>query len=231
MHTLAQCVKIRSWHMVSEDESILAFSPDQVCRLTSLSDRQLRYWDKTEFFSPEFRAQIQRSPQARVYSFRDVVGLRAIAELLKVHKVPLQQLRKVDARLDERYRDPWANLVFWVGGRRVLFEDEQRAISTPDGAGQKAMPFDLARIRGEVTRAIADMRRRRQHDVGTVERDRGVAENRPVLAGTRIPTRAIWEFYAAGYRSADIVEQYPSLTLIDVEAAIDFERSQPKKAS
>jgi len=55
---------------------ILAFSADDVCRVTGLSQRQLAYWDKTGFFAPEFASPKER-PFARVYSFRDVVGLRS----------------------------------------------------------------------------------------------------------------------------------------------------------
>lgn len=33
---------------------MLAFTADQVSRLTGLSERRLRYWDKTGFFNPEY---------------------------------------------------------------------------------------------------------------------------------------------------------------------------------
>ena len=59
-------------------DGLLGFSADQASRLTGLSSRQLRYWDETEFFSPAFREEIERAPWWRVYSFRDIVGLRAL---------------------------------------------------------------------------------------------------------------------------------------------------------
>lgn len=101
-------------------DDVLAFSPEQVCRLTGLTDRQLRYWDETEFFAPAYREEVRRSPYARVYSFRDVVGLRALALLRNKHGIPLQQLRKVSKKLGQSYADPWSTLTFYIVGKRVF---------------------------------------------------------------------------------------------------------------
>ncbi len=60
-----------------------------MCRLTCLSSRRLRYWDNTDFFSPAF-GEDARPLLARVYSFRDVVGLKAIAEMPKVRELLLR---------------------------------------------------------------------------------------------------------------------------------------------
>jgi uncharacterized protein (DUF433 family) len=55
----------------------LAFTAENVCKLTGLSARQLAYWDATDFFSPELLDEHRRRAFGRLYSFRDVVGLRA----------------------------------------------------------------------------------------------------------------------------------------------------------
>jgi len=47
-------------------------------------------------------------------------------------------------------------------------------------------------------------------------------QNAPVLAGTRIPTSAIREFAAAGYNTAAILREYPTLTAKDVAAALSI---------
>ena len=72
---------------------LMAFSADQVSRLTGLSTWQLRHWATTDFFLPEYRDETRRYFE-RVYSFRDVVGLRALAKLRKEHRVSLQELRR-----------------------------------------------------------------------------------------------------------------------------------------
>jgi hypothetical protein len=39
---------------MDEGQVVSIFSAEQVCRLTGLSARQLRYWDLTGFFSPTY---------------------------------------------------------------------------------------------------------------------------------------------------------------------------------
>ena len=146
---------------------VLAFSAEQVCRLTGLSNRQLRYWDNTDFFSPAFREEARRSPFARVYSFRDVVGLRAITEMRKVHDIPLQRLRKVGAELRTRFDQPWSALTFYIVGKLVFYQEQRDvAIKRADRSGQSVMPFHIVRVEGDVTRAIALLRRRWSEHVG-----------------------------------------------------------------
>lgn len=78
---------------------VIAFTSEHVCRITGLSAGQLRYWDKTEFFSPPLVDHHSRRNFGRIYSFRDVVGLRTIAVLRK--RVPLSEVRKVGGWLAE----------------------------------------------------------------------------------------------------------------------------------
>ncbi len=60
-----------------------AFSADQVTKLTGLSKAQLHYWDETGFFSPRYAFENWRSPYSRIYSLKDVVGLRTLSVLRK----------------------------------------------------------------------------------------------------------------------------------------------------
>ena len=56
--------------------TLLAFTAHHVQRLTGLSARQLGYWDRTGFFSPQHISLTRSHPFGRIYSFRDVVGDR-----------------------------------------------------------------------------------------------------------------------------------------------------------
>jgi DNA-binding transcriptional MerR regulator len=85
--------------------------------LTGLSARQLRYWDETEFFSPALLDEYKRRAFGRIYSFRDVVGLRTIAILRNLHRIPLQELRRVGAWLKDNHDEPWSRLRFALEGR------------------------------------------------------------------------------------------------------------------
>lgn len=203
---------------------LLAFSVEQACRLTGLSRRQLEYWDRTGFFAPRYADDNRRRPYSRIYAFRDVVGLRAIAVLRNEHRVPLQDLRTVGNWLASRAEDSWANLTLYVAGRRVFFEDPStgaRVAARPPG--QTALPIHMERIFAEVRSASEKLRERRPEDIGTVSRNRFVTQNAPVLAGTRIPTSAVWNLHNNGYDAAAIIRGYPRLTEQDVCAALAHE--------
>jgi len=209
---------------------ILAFSPDQARSLTGLSDRQLRYWDETGFFSPAIREEIKYSPYARVYSFRDVVGLRALAVMRKKYGVPLQTLRKVGAYLSDRYEEPWSSLSFYIVGKEVFYQEDE-AVKRADDTGQTVLTFALIRVESDLRTGMRALQRRSPAQVGHITRNRYVASNQYVLDGTRIPTEAIWEFHDAGYDEPAIRGEYGHLSLEDIRAAIAFERRRRRKAS
>lgn len=213
--------------------TVMAFSAEQACVLAGLSMRQLRYWDRTRFFSPDLGSQDRRKPFGRIYSFRDLVGLRAVAEMRNRHQIPLQELRRLGLWLKERYTEPWSRLRFYVVGRQLFFDDPhsgQRLASRP--VGQPALPVEMQVVAYETEHAVEELRARKPEQVGRVRQQRFVAHNAPVLAGTRIPTAAVWNFHHAGYAPEAIISEYPRLTLNDVLAAIAFEeRRRQKRAS
>jgi uncharacterized protein (DUF433 family) len=200
---------------------ILAFTAEQARRLTGLSHRQLAYWDRTGFFAPG-HARIGRGPYSRLYTFRDIVGLRVIAILRK--RVPLQELRRVGAWLSKRHDTPWSSLRFYLFGRQVVFEDPESGTATvPDDAGQAVCKYALESIAREVSEAAQEQRSRTRDKIGRIEKHRHVAGNAPVIAGTRIPTAAIRRFREAGYTYKRILAEYPGLTLADLRAAVEHE--------
>ena len=215
-------------HPMSE---LLAFGPDDVCRLTSLSRRQLGYWDRTGFFAPQYGDESRRRPFSRVYSFRDVVGLRTLAILRNEHRVPLQELRKVGTWLRKNHRTPWASLAFYVWAKRVYFDDPRTGARV--GArplGQPVLPFEMKRVAHEMNTAAQRLKERTPEDIGKVTRHRFVVHNATVLAGTRIPTSAVWNLHEAGYTTKQIIREYPRLTADDVQAAIAYEEPRRAKA-
>lgn len=204
---------------------LIAFTAEHVCRLTGLTPRQLRYWDRTGFFSPTLVDDHRQRAFGRIYSFRDLVGLRTIAKLRK--KMPLQALRKLGAWLKERHEEPWSSLRFAWNGRHVVFMDPQSGTPTePRGSGQKVLSIALEPIANEMSRAAEGLRKRRRDQLGQIVRNRYVVHNAWVIAGTRVPTEAIWNFYSAGYTVEEIIREYPRLRPKDVKAAIAFEKDR-----
>ena len=48
-----------------------------------------------------------------------------------------------------------------------------------------------------------------------------ICNGKPVVQGTRITAQTVIEFLAAGDSVEDVLEEYPSLTIEDVQACLD----------
>lgn len=209
---------------------ILAYSAEHVCRLTGLTPRQLGYWDDTAFFRPQYADELRRRPFGRIYSFRDLVNLRVVALLRKDYGIALQELRGVGARLSQSPESSWAMLTLFVSGSRVFFEDPDtgaRMAARP--RGQIALPIAMSQVAKDMRNAAKGLRERAPDQFGRIGKNRYVAQNDPVLSGTRIPTSAVWNLHQAGYSPAAIIAEFPRLTLKDVSAAIAFEEQRRLK--
>jgi uncharacterized protein (DUF433 family) len=55
-----------------------------------------------------------------------------------------------------------------------------------------------------------------------ITRDPDILGGNPVIAGTRIPVRAIKSFDKAGFTPTEIRDEYPGLTLADIDAALEY---------
>lgn len=204
---------------------LLAFTSDHVQRLTGLSGRVLRYWEETGVFRATYTDNQPRRPYRRLYTFRDVVSLRTLAILRRHHRVDLDELRRVGDFLG-RHRDaPWASLNFRLAGRHVVFDDPEAGVPVAgQPLRQAVIPFDLEEIARSTEAEAARLRDRLPEDFGKISRHRYVNHNAWVLAGTRIPTSAIWNLHEDGYDVDAIIREYPQLRPIDVAAAIGHER-------
>ncbi|HXW41156.1 MAG TPA: DUF433 domain-containing protein [Xanthobacteraceae bacterium] len=208
---------------VQDDNVIRAFSADHVVRLTGLTKRQLNEWDETGFFKPQYAHENRRSPYARIYSFRDVVGLRVVSVLRNQYRVSMQQLRKVAKELSQNDFAFWGQMILYVVNREVSFHEPETQKIRGVVSRQYVVPVPLEPVIGEVRQAAEKLKERTTEKIGKIERNRLVMHNAPVIAGTRIPTGAIKRFKEAGYSIDGILKEYPSLTKADVEAALKFE--------
>lgn len=201
----------------------LAMTTEQAARLAGLSEYQLRYWADTGFYTPSISNERGR-PYGRIYSFRDVVGLRTLAILRQKFQVPLQELRKVGEWLEANYEQPWSSLRFFVAGGRVYFRDP--ALDVHRDAGnpeQTVIPIHLDEVAAATEAAADRMNERTPDEIGRIIRHRYTSHNYPIIAGTRIRAEAVWHFHQAGYTVDQILFEYPRLTPRDVEAAIEYE--------
>jgi DNA-binding transcriptional MerR regulator len=208
-------------------KELLAFSVEQAARLTGLSVKQISHLDNKGVLTPTYAEVNRRRPFSRIYSFRDIVALRTIAILRQKHGISLQELRSLSRWLAENYQTPWSSLRFFVSGDRLFFRDPiTGAVIASQPTGQLAMPFVMDEVVRDVSSRADRLRQRATEEIGRVERRRNVAHNAFVIAGTRIPTAAIYDFHRADYDIEAIIREYPRLTKADVEAAIAHEEQR-----
>ncbi len=210
--------------------SAVFLGASDACRLARITREQLERWEQTDVFHRE-RAD------GELYSFRDVVGLRTLAEL-RARGVSLQHLRKVGEWIFEHYAigTPWASLRFYVAGqrrKRVYFGEPKLGTPVAGPPGQLAIreTFSIDEIANRVATDLGRLTRRNRSAVGKLSRMRGVVGGAIVIKGTRIPVAAIRNFHDAGYSVEEILNEYPHLTVRDVEAAIDDQAGEQRAAS
>lgn len=202
---------------------IAAFTEDQVHRLTGISQRQLRYWARDEFFAPSLKSgEDDALPPLRMYSFRDLVCLKVINALRNDAKIPMNDLRGVKQRLSHLGDDMWAKTTLYVLGKKVVFDNPETGKREEALSGQGVLQIPLRVVTGNMEEAVRVMRRRNETAVGKIDKKRGIANGRAVISGTRIPVTTIQAFSQAGYSVDAIKKQYPILTEDDIHAAINY---------
>lgn len=211
------------------DNVVVALTEDHVSKVTGLSVGQLRAWDKRGFFNPRFAYDDRRSAYSRIYSFKDVVGLKTINTLREEYRIGFKKLREVAVKLEKRGYSHWADTKLYVVKKDVNFKhpETERVESLEDG--QFAM-LPVIDVINEVTEKVIELSRRSPDTFGRVERHKYVTRNSWVISGTRIPTSTVRRYADAGYSVKQIMDEYPSLTKEDVIAAISHENSLEKSA-
>lgn len=203
--------------MTKTEQVISVFSAEDVTKITGLSERQLAYWDRTGFFKPQYTSVGQGRSLVRIYSFRDLVSLRTLRVLKEEHRVSLQHLRTVLKTLSAYSDAPFAVLKLKVYNREVHVTEPGTDRTRGVISGQYVL-LPLIDVIQDVRRAAANLSNRSSSDYGKTEQHRNVSHNARVVAGTRIPVRAVKRFIAAGYSPKQIIVEYPNLTAEDIEA-------------
>jgi uncharacterized protein (DUF433 family)/DNA-binding transcriptional MerR regulator len=227
---------------VKSSSVISAYSEEQTERLTGISRAQLRYWHETDFYRPSYS---ENRPIAynRVYSFRDLIALRVLDVLRNRYGISLQHLRDVRAKLGALDDNPdrWIETrLYPLNGRVIWYEEAggklppevQRTLNPSEVAsGQYVAYVELNDVVQKVREAIGNLRVSRDSKfIGAIQKSRYVMRNAPVIAGTRIPVKAIKRFSDAGYSMTQILAEYPDLTEQDVTAALKYDEDSSTAA-
>ena len=204
---------------------IQAFGIDLVRRVTKLTRRQIEYWDQIGLVSPSVATRGDRTEPA-LYSFADLVKLRVAAEMRKRHVLPGEMKRMLDELEREGIEDGLLTLTI-VGdaetGRAFWIDPRTDTAMSWRASGQQAHTFELplVNLRTGLETSIAALAERHH---GEVEQVRAIQGHRPVIAGTRIPTRRIAQYAEAGWDASRIIGAHPHLTREDIDAALDYEQ-------
>lgn len=198
------------------------FSEEMASRLTGVSVRQLRYWDKDGFFSPSLADPDRSLAYSRLYSFRDIVALKVLNALRNDAKVPLQHLREVKVTLMSLGEKLWGETTLYVHNKRVVFVNPETDTLEEVVSGQGILQIPLAIASSNMRDAINRLKQRSPDQIGKLERRRKIAHNQLVIAGTRIPVENVKAFAAEGYSIERIKLEYPTLTEADIQAAVNY---------
>lgn len=206
----------------AENVVVAAFTEEDAARLTGLSVRQLRHWDRTKFFAPSLANENRSLSYARLYSFKDLVALRVLDELRNESRVSMQHLREVKDKL-LALGENWASTTLYVLKKKVVFVNTATQQHEEVVSGQGVLQIPLEVVAGNMNERVKEWRRRDESQSGRVEKRQGFKT--PVIAGTRIPVENIKAFAESGYTIEQIMREYPTLTRSDVEAALAYKNA------
>lgn len=213
----------------AKSDPIVALDSNRVSKLTGIPKNTLAHWEKRGVFKASYIDPRPRTPFRRIYSFRDVVSLRALALIRREARVSFAEILKASEYLSQHYDSPWSELKFGLLAGKLVFWDPKRQ-QWSHATGQRVLELNVEGIPEEIKRAIPSTLHRDESNYGMITKNRYVQHNKPIIAGTRIPTSSIWAFHEAGYSPEQILREYPHLTLKDVMAALDFERDHRQVA-
>lgn len=201
---------------------IAAFTEDEAASLTGLSVRQLRHWDRTQFFAPSLANDNRSLSYARLYSFRDLVALKVLNSLRNDAGVSMQHLRHVKTRL-LALGEGWATTTLFVLKKKVVFFNSATQSNEEVVSGQGVLQIPLEIVADNMNERVKAWRQRDEKRAGQIEKRQGFSA--PVVAGTRIPVENIKAFAEAGYSVEKIMLEYPTLTRADIEAALAYKNA------
>ena len=160
------------------------FTAEQACRLAKILKSRFQYWNRTHVFDP---TPLEGSFSAfrRVYSFRDIVGLRTVTLLRDTYHADLDDLREVERRLKTTPDAGWSTVVFRLGeDGQIYFDDPTTGATVAVSPTGQTSLFRMKAVIRSVERQLVLLNRRTKRQIGKIERNRYVMNNASVVAGT-----------------------------------------------
>jgi uncharacterized protein (DUF433 family) len=187
----------------------MAYSTRMAAALSGATVGQLRTWRQDRGNGPILRPELAANPA--LYSFRDVLALRAFAQLRQ--DVSLQKIRKALANLKKIGEVDHLSSYSLVtdGDSIVLVGDDDHATDLVKRPGQRVIATMADILQEFAPRAgvvVPHLLHPKQH----VSVDPGTQGGQPVITGTRIPFDVVAELMEDGIPPEKIADYYPGVT-------------------
>lgn len=143
------------------------FNTKAIHSITSLTIRQIDYWDKTHFIKPSVR-EAAGYGSVRLYSFNDLVQMK-VARTLMDKGITLQKIRKSITYLKKNMPDvekPLSELRFLTDGNTVfvITRDDKQIVDTLK-KGQLVFSIALGDLIEELLGKVIDIEKQRKYEV------------------------------------------------------------------
>jgi len=161
------------------------YSVRDVARVFALNESRIRYWAQTGFINPS-GARAGR----RLYTFRDLVAIRAAMELLE-RGIPLQRVRKNLQALREglpELEQPLSRLRVRSDGERLVLAEA--GVAFEPESGQLVLDFEIEEVQSQVVELMqtAQDAPARIHDVASERAEVRTTPPATVASPTEEPT-------------------------------------------
>jgi DNA-binding transcriptional MerR regulator len=139
------------------EDAIEGYRGPQVCKIVGITYRQLDYWARKDLLRPSV-ADAKGSGSQRLYSYRDIVELKVIKQLLD-GGVSLQKARKAIEYLRQHLGEDLASADLVLDGTSSLLVRTDQELIDLFRKGQGVLNLvKLTTIPDEVDAAIAELR-------------------------------------------------------------------------
>jgi DNA-binding transcriptional MerR regulator len=125
----------------------------QVCKIVGITYRQLDYWARTDLVRPSVM-DANGSGTQRLYSFRDLIELKVIKQMLDAG-ISLQSARKAVESLRGFRKDLASARIVIQGASVVLAESDQEVMDLlRGGQGVLSVVLDVEPLQQTITEAV-----------------------------------------------------------------------------
>ncbi len=197
----------------------MAYSTQMAAALSGATPGQIRSWRQDRGAGPFLRPELGIRPRA-LYSFRDILALRAFARLRE--DFSLQALRRAVGNLRQLGElDHLSSYSLVADGKSIaLYEDDEHATDLLKRPGQRVIAT-LADIMEPFAPRPGVIVPHLLHPYEHVSVNPETQGGQPVITGTRVPSEEVAALLRDGVPADKIADYYPS---VNADAARDAER-------